>query len=277
MPVFRRALSGFVALVTVFAMSSFVGPRPAIAVVLPSGFQEQIVFSGLSSPVDLEFAPDGRVFVAEKGGRIKVFDDLADTTPTVFADLSFAIREGEALGLVGDPDLIFLDEPTTGLDPRSRLALWETIEGLVADGTTVLLTTQYLDEADRLAERLAIIDHGRVIAEGTSRELKAQVGGSMLHVRLQTMEDRARATDVLRRVLGPDVHDGADAMTLVGAAQSDAVVAEALLALSGANVAVSEFSLGQPSLDEVFFALTGHPAEERTSPSPSASATEPTP
>jgi len=99
--VLRRALSGFVALVTVFAVSSFVGPRPATAVVPPSGFQEQIVFSGLSSPVDLEFAPDGRVFVAEKGGRIKVFDDLADTSPAVFADLSANVHNQWDRGLLG--------------------------------------------------------------------------------------------------------------------------------------------------------------------------------
>src|SRR5688500_16218638 len=101
MPVLRRALGGFVALATVFAASSFVGPLPASAVALPSGFQEQVVFSGLSSPVDLEFAPDGRVFVAEKGGRIKVFDDLADTTPTVFADLSANVHNQWDRGLLG--------------------------------------------------------------------------------------------------------------------------------------------------------------------------------
>ena len=101
MPMLRRALSGFVTLATVFAMSPFIGARPASAVALPSGFQEQIVFSGLSSPVDLEFAPDGRIFVAEKGGRIKVFDDLADTTPTVFADLSANVHNQWDRGLLG--------------------------------------------------------------------------------------------------------------------------------------------------------------------------------
>ncbi|HUF25332.1 MAG TPA: ATP-binding cassette domain-containing protein [Gemmatimonadaceae bacterium] len=166
-----------------------------------------------------------------------------------------------AASLVLTPELLFLDEPTTGLDPRSRNQVWDIVRAIAAEGTTVLLTTQYLDEADRLAERLAVIDHGRLIAEGTSRELKSSVGGSTLHVRLGSADRLAEAQAILRRTLGPDVHNGTDAFTLSARVGSDAVVAAALQALSGAGVAVTEFSLGQPSLDEVFFALTGRPAE----------------
>ena len=110
-----------------------------------------------------------------------------------------------AASLVAIPEILFLDEPTTGLDPRSRNQVWDLVRRIAAEGTTVLLTTQYLDEADRLAERMAIIDHGRVIAEGTSRELKASVGSNALHVRLVNAEQRARAQDLVTRILGEGV------------------------------------------------------------------------
>jgi ABC-2 type transport system ATP-binding protein len=169
-----------------------------------------------------------------------------------------------AASLVVTPELLFLDEPTTGLDPRSRNQVWDIVRAIAAEGTTVLLTTQYLDEADRLANRLAVIDHGRLIAEGTSRELKTSVGGSMLHVRIGDAERLLEAEALLKRVLGPEVHNGTDPNELSARVSSEAVVSEALLALSSAGLSITEFSLGQPSLDEVFFALTGHPAEEPT-------------
>ena len=166
-----------------------------------------------------------------------------------------------AASLVRTPELMFLDEPTTGLDPRSRNQVWDMVRAIAASGTTVLLTTQYLDEADRLADRLAVIDHGRVIAEGTSRDLKASVGGRTLHVRVTAGERLAEAEAVLKRVLGPEVHNGTGADSLSAVVASESLVADALSALASAGVGVAEFSMGQPSLDEVFFALTGKPAD----------------
>jgi ABC-2 type transport system ATP-binding protein len=167
-----------------------------------------------------------------------------------------------AASLVTHPEILFLDEPTTGLDPRSRNQVWELVRQIASDGTTVLLTTQYLEEADRLAERMAVVDHGRVIAEGTSRDLKASIGSSALHLQLVKQEQRAAAEAVIVRVLGNGLLPATDP-TSVAVKVSDAVVAKDLLgALSDANIQFTNFSLGTPSLDDVFFALTGRPAED---------------
>src|SRR5690606_7910590 len=162
-----------------------------------------------------------------------------------------------AASLIVTSELLFLDEPTTGLDPRSRNQVWDIVRAIAAEGTTVLLTTQYLEEADRLADRLAVIDHGRLIAEGTSRDLKASVGGNVLHLRLHASGRRDEAAALLRRALGSEVHDGADASSLIAGVPDDARLGDALSALSSAGIGVSELSLGMPTLDEVFFALTG--------------------
>ncbi|MFC4602805.1 ATP-binding cassette domain-containing protein [Rhodococcus kronopolitis] len=167
-----------------------------------------------------------------------------------------------AASIVVTPELIFLDEPTTGLDPRSRNQVWEIIRALVAGGTTVLLTTQYLDEADQLADRVAVIDHGKVIAEGTTGELKASVGAGALHVRVADVADRARAAVLLTDVLGVDVTTESDPAALTARITDPRRVSLALPALDDAGIAVSTFALGQPSLDEVFLALTGRPAED---------------
>ncbi|MDQ4079527.1 MAG: ATP-binding cassette domain-containing protein [Gemmatimonadota bacterium] len=168
-----------------------------------------------------------------------------------------------AASLIVTPEVLFLDEPTTGLDPRSRNQVWDIVRAIASEGTTVLLTTQYLEEADRLSHRLAVIDHGRLIAEGTSRELKAKVGGSTLHIRLESVDQRAAAERLLATVLGAPVTNGADAQVLTAQITDTSRVPEAMSALARNGVGVHEFSLGQPTLDEVFFALTGHGAEDR--------------
>ena len=169
-----------------------------------------------------------------------------------------------AASLVVRAELLFLDEPTTGLDPRSRNQVWDIVRAIAAEGTTVLLTTQYLEEADRLADRLAVIDHGRLIAEGTSRELKESCGERTLHVRVADSGQREVAEAVLRQVLGNDIHDGGDPAALAAKVTRDELVPQALAALAAQNVTVAEFALAQPSLDDVFFALTGHAAEDQT-------------
>ena len=166
-----------------------------------------------------------------------------------------------AASIVVTPELIFLDEPTTGLDPRSRNQVWDIVRAMVSSGTTVLLTTQYLDEADQLADRISVIDAGKVIAEGTPGQLKSSVGASALHVRLLNPDDRPRARAVLERALGTAVTDDPDPAALTASVDSSAPAMRGIAALEATDVPVAHFSLGQPSLDEVFLALTGHPAE----------------
>ncbi|CAG7646468.1 ATP-binding cassette domain-containing protein [Actinacidiphila bryophytorum] len=172
-----------------------------------------------------------------------------------------------AASILVRPDLLFLDEPTTGLDPRSRSHVWDLVRRIVAEGTTVLLTTQYLDEADQLAHRIAVVDHGRVIASGTRGELKASAGAGGVRVRLSDPGQRDKARAVLTTVLGAPVHPDDDPAGLRGQIAADrpggsaGIAVEALAHLARAGIEVSDFSYGRPSLDEVFLALTGNPAE----------------
>jgi ABC-2 type transport system ATP-binding protein len=166
-----------------------------------------------------------------------------------------------AASLVTIPELLFLDEPTTGLDPRSRNQVWDLVRRIAAEGTTVLLTTQYLDEADRLAERMAVIDHGRVIAEGTSGELKASVGSSALHVRVARAEQRGLAQELIERVLTNGVLPSTDATEVAARLEHVGQAAAVLSALTERGVELAQFDVGNPSLDEVFLALTGKSTE----------------
>ncbi len=169
-----------------------------------------------------------------------------------------------AAALVADPPILFLDEPTTGLDPRSRLDLWEVIEHRVQGGTTVLLTTQYLDEADRLADQIAVIDHGRVIAEGTSDQLKDRVGGERLEVSLEHPEDAPRAVSTLASMSdGEPAVDGRTVRLMVR--ERSGAIVQAVRLLDEAGLAVDDVALRRPTLDDVFLTLTGHVAEEARS------------
>jgi ABC-2 type transport system ATP-binding protein len=193
---------------------------------------------------------------------LEVFD-LSEARDRIARTYSGGMRRRLDLGaaLVARPPVLFLDEPTTGLDPRSRLGLWETIEERVAGGTTVLLTTQYLDEADRLADTIAVIDHGRVIAEGTSDQLKDRVGGERLEVHLEEGADPEAAIRALAPLADepPVAEDGTVRLPL--SARSGAIVA-AVRALDQAGVGVDDIGIRRPTLDDVFIVLTGRGAEE---------------
>ena len=189
--------------------------------------------------------------------------DLADAATRQVKNYSGGMRRrlDIAASLIVTPGVLFLDEPTTGLDPKARKDVWRMIRGLADSGVTILLTTQYLEEADQLAARIAVIDHGRKIAEGTSRELKAATGSGFLHVSVADPARADEAATILERKLGQKVQrstEGGDLSALGGTAKE---ANEALGALIAAGIELSDFSMGQPSLDEVFFALTGHPGQ----------------
>ena len=189
--------------------------------------------------------------------------DLADAgrRPTKTYSGGMRRRLDLAAALVAEPPVLFLDEPTTGLDPRGRLALWDVIEQLVAGGTTALLTTQYLDEADRLANTIAVIDHGRLIAEGTSDQLKDQVGGERLEVQLESAADSERAIRALAPMSDePPSPEGS--IVRLGLRERSGSIVEAVGRLGEAGVGVEDLAIRRPTLDDVFLALTGHAAED---------------
>ena len=189
--------------------------------------------------------------------------DAADRTAKTYSG-GMRRRLDLAASLVGQPRVLFLDEPTTGLDPRSRIGMWDVIRGLVRGGTTLLLTTQYLDEADELADNIVVIDRGKVIAEGTSDQLKDRVGGDVVAFSVASAEAITAAVDAIAGVgeSAPAV-DGLDISVAVGARGSEALL-DVVRRLDAAKVAVSGLGIRRPSLDDVFLALTGHVAEEES-------------
>jgi ABC-2 type transport system ATP-binding protein len=193
--------------------------------------------------------------------------DLSDAASRLVKTYSGGMRRrlDLAASLLDALPILFLDEPTTGLDPRSRLAVWEIVRELVADGTTLLLTTQYLEEADQLASRIAVVDRGRVIAEGTADELKARVGGERLELVVAYGGDLAAATRTLAPYSAGVVQTDPDRRTLTVPVRDGArLLAAAVRALDEAGVPVDDLSLRRPTLDDVFLALTGHVAESTT-------------
>ncbi|MFY9325787.1 MAG: ATP-binding cassette domain-containing protein [Candidatus Nanopelagicales bacterium] len=213
----------------------------------------------------------GRLFRLPKNTAIKKCDELlekfnlVDARDRVVKTYSGGMRRrlDLASALIGNPTVLFLDEPTTGLDPRSRLLMWGIIRDLVRDGTTVLLTTQYLEEADQLADKIMVIDHGRVIAEGTANELKRKVGGERIEVRVPL--DRVLETQNLLRAIGSgEVSTDVDHLTVPVVGKGGTKVVEVVRALDAAGIEIEEIQLRQPTLDEVFLTLTGHAAEEVT-------------
>jgi ABC-2 type transport system ATP-binding protein len=190
--------------------------------------------------------------------------DAADRTTKTYSG-GMRRRLDLAGALVAEPPVLFLDEPTTGLDPRSRLSMWDLIADLAKGGTTLLMTTQYLEEADRLADDIVVIDHGRVIARGTASELKRRLGGERLEVSVERQEDVEPAAALLS-MLGEEAAqvDLVERRVSVAVASVNGVLTRAIRELDAAGIAVNDAGFRRPTLDEVFLNLTGHPAEDAT-------------
>jgi len=204
--------------------------------------------------------------MSSRDARARAHELLAAFALTDAADRALSTYSGGmrrrldlALSLTGRPGIVFLDEPTTGLDPRSRFAMWQVVEQLAADGTTVLLCTQYLEEADQLAERVIILDHGHVVAEGPPAQLRTQVGGDIIEVTLADPTDRVTAVDTLATVATTTIDVAPDGRTLRLPVRSSQDVAAVVRLLDAAAVPFGALTLHEPTLDDVFLALTGRP------------------
>jgi ABC-2 type transport system ATP-binding protein len=207
----------------------------------------------------------GRRVARERATSLLADFDLSDAADRLVRTYSGGMRRrlDLAAALVARPPVLFLDEPTTGLDIRSRIGLWDAIEELVSEGTTVLLTTQYLDEADRLAERIAVIDQGQVIAEGTPAELKNRVGGDRLEIHLCDGGRGEEAITALTTIASsrPFIENGS---VSVPVSERRGSIADAVRRLDDAGIAIDDIAVRTPTLDDVFLQLTGHAAEEET-------------
>ena len=214
----------------------------------------------------LGLVPDARLAVVDhRVDELLLAFDLTDAADRLVATYSGGMRRrlDLAAGLLDRPVVLFLDEPTTGLDPRSRSELWDVLRDLVREGTTLLLTTQYLDEADQLADRICVIDHGRIIAQGTPLELKDQSGSTSLVVTVSRHDEVARAAELVREAVG-EVHVDADARRLTAPGAGVADLTRIAGALNAADIDVDDLGMQRPSLDDVFLSLTGHAAGEST-------------
>ena len=200
----------------------------------------------------------------QRAGELLESFDLEDAADRVAKTYSGGMRRrlDLAAALIGRPRLLFLDEPTTGLDPRSRLGMWDVIRDQVREGTTLLLTTQYLEEADELADDIAVVDHGRIIARGTADELKAQVGGERIEVVVVARDDVARTIELLAPDGGATVDEHTRKITVAADRGAEQLV-EVVGRLGDAGIGVADVALRRPTLDDVFLSLTGHAAEEQ--------------
>ncbi|MEJ6493922.1 MAG: ATP-binding cassette domain-containing protein [Actinomycetes bacterium] len=217
----------------------------------------------------------GRLFhlskfdAAKRAGELLERFDLSDAADRGIKGYSGGMRRrlDLAASLIGRPNVLFLDEPTTGLDPRSRQGMWKVIEELVSEGTTVLLTTQYLEEADQLANRIVVLDHGNVIAQGTSNELKSQVGGDRIEIVVDRVSDLAKTAELINGIgSAPATIEEVTKTVLLPVSGGSKAIVDVVRKLDENNIVIADIALRRPTLDDVFLSLTGHVTEAALTP-----------